>query len=471
MTIVRCPRCRDEVTVPAKATGRALVRCPLCLEEYLLAEALANAPPSLVIIGGEVEQSMLQTTGSEGDEYQLAAGPLTPNAVRSSTAAMAETLATRPALRTARPRRKEKSGLVLLVNYVVGGVMGIVLGLLVLWWWIGQDPLNVGPPIAAYAPWIVPQQFHGKADNGDAPSLDARPAEKKSASKKPAAVAPPQPSSTELQTLPAARRGGGGAPRTSQPSSTELQTLPGLDEPKSLPDLTPNPLIDAPKLDERGEAKRPPMPDLTSLLPDGPFVVQSSSESERPQATAGDLAQAVDVANAAFAKYEKIPKEDSEHARQAFVELYEAAGEVGRTMSYLNPADPQLADSVARVQELLGALSGANGVSRLRPIKFLTARWWPEHPVGQGLLAAGTVKAFESRGSLFDVTLQTGASDSPLSVPLVTAKNPRDLCKVGDELVVLGRVVEQPKESLPGYDGDEPRVLLVGYAVRVPKAD
>ena len=38
MTIVRCPRCRDEVSVPAKATARALVRCPLCLEQYLLAE-------------------------------------------------------------------------------------------------------------------------------------------------------------------------------------------------------------------------------------------------------------------------------------------------------------------------------------------------------------------------------------------------------------------------------------------------
>src|SRR5262245_45970899 len=69
MSIVRCPRCRDEVTVPAKASGRALVRCPLCLEEYLLAEALTNAPPPLVIIGGEVEQSAIQSS-APGTEYQ-----------------------------------------------------------------------------------------------------------------------------------------------------------------------------------------------------------------------------------------------------------------------------------------------------------------------------------------------------------------------------------------------------------------
>src|SRR5262245_27096892 len=74
MSVVRCPRCRDEVTVPSGATSRALVRCPLCMEEYLVAEALANSPPALVIIGGEVAQEALQLP-VESSEYQLAGGP------------------------------------------------------------------------------------------------------------------------------------------------------------------------------------------------------------------------------------------------------------------------------------------------------------------------------------------------------------------------------------------------------------
>src|SRR6476620_10085071 len=168
MTIVRCPRCRDEVTVPAKATGRALVRCPLCLEEYLLAEALANAPPPLVIIGGEVEQALIDSTASDGSEYQLAGGHYAPEMVHSTAASIASSAAARPALRPmARPRRKETSGLVLLVNYVVGGLVGLTLGVVVLWW-LGRDPLELGPRVAAYAPWIVPQQFHGKSNNSDA---------------------------------------------------------------------------------------------------------------------------------------------------------------------------------------------------------------------------------------------------------------------------------------------------------------
>ena len=121
------------------------------------------------------------------------------------------------------------------------------------------------------------------------------------------------------------------------------------------------------------------------------------------------------------------------------------------------------------MQTLLDALSGAEGTSRVRPIKFLLAQHWPEQRNGQGLLAAGTVKQFQAAGPLFEVTLDASVRDTTLRLPLVTTKDPRDLCKIGDELIALGRVVEQPRESLPGYEGEEPAGLLVGYAVRVPK--
>src|SRR5688572_2773545 len=52
MNIVRCPRCLDDVSVPLRASPKALVRCPLCLEEYLLREALGGLPPELVVLDG-----------------------------------------------------------------------------------------------------------------------------------------------------------------------------------------------------------------------------------------------------------------------------------------------------------------------------------------------------------------------------------------------------------------------------------
>src|ERR1041385_5270317 len=95
MAIVRCPRCRDDVTVPPGATSRALVRCPLCLEEYLLSEALANAPPLLVIIGGEVPQAAIDTSPVAGHDYELAAGAVTDSPDNHWGHAAATTLAPR----------------------------------------------------------------------------------------------------------------------------------------------------------------------------------------------------------------------------------------------------------------------------------------------------------------------------------------------------------------------------------------
>jgi hypothetical protein len=162
MTIVRCPRCRDEVSVPAKATGRALVRCPLCLEQYLLAEAMAGAPPALVIIGGEVEQASIEPAAADEIEYRIAGGYLADDFVGRAPAGAAVKPA-RPMVRpVSRPKKKEKNGLVLIVNYVLGGALGLALGLLLLWWGFRRDPLELGPTVAEYAPWIVPARFQGK---------------------------------------------------------------------------------------------------------------------------------------------------------------------------------------------------------------------------------------------------------------------------------------------------------------------
>src|SRR5205823_6268406 len=99
MTTVCCPRCRDEVTVPPGATARALVRCPLCLEQYLLAEALANAPPPLVIIGGEVEQAVIQRPAETDSEYSIASAGFSPAAFNATAPATAAVTLPRPAIR------------------------------------------------------------------------------------------------------------------------------------------------------------------------------------------------------------------------------------------------------------------------------------------------------------------------------------------------------------------------------------
>jgi hypothetical protein len=239
MTIVHCPRCRDEVTVPPRATPRALVRCPLCLEQYLLSEALVNAPPPLVIIGGEVETSAI--TQSDEPEYRVSVPP----AHEFIRPAATPLVIPRSVIQTrSRPRRPEKSGLILLVNYVVGGVMGLAMGLLVLWWGFRKDPLELGPRFAQYVPWIVPTQFHGTAVGPATPNQSVNAASEKG--------------KITVQRRPVAQ---------ANDTQNDLHALLDLPEPTKLPDETAAPTNEP---ENKGLVGGGGHPDLRDLLPDGP---------------------------------------------------------------------------------------------------------------------------------------------------------------------------------------------------------
>ena len=305
MTVVRCPRCRDEVTVPAKVSGKALVRCPLCLEEYLLAEALAQAPPLLVVIGGDPDGGMLPddgaTAAAASDEgYQLAGGGFTAELLDTSAPATT-TMPPRPMLRGGRrPRKKELNVVVEAVKVVLGGVIGLSLGLLILWWVLGVD-VDLGPPIARYFPAIVPPKFRGQpqvnatapADRSPATKLPATP--RKFTESQRIETTSPTEAASVIQDSPLESstmiRAKGNLPDAAASDVGALQTLPPvrapspasgpldvggltIDDPLAavkppVKPQSPQPAASStPVAPVPPAAPPPPMPDLSDLLPE-----------------------------------------------------------------------------------------------------------------------------------------------------------------------------------------------------------
>ncbi len=68
--ISTCPRCRLQVSLPARASPAARVKCPLCSAEYALQDALNEMPPMLIVLDpGPVEAAVMSeaAVGAELD--------------------------------------------------------------------------------------------------------------------------------------------------------------------------------------------------------------------------------------------------------------------------------------------------------------------------------------------------------------------------------------------------------------------
>lgn len=461
MTIIRCPRCRDEVTAPAKASRLAIVRCPLCLEEYPLADALRQVPPTLIVVGSDAEADTQPEAGGwqPGEAVSSAAATADVGVFDASPGAgVAAPAPSRPVAKAQRPKRRERSAVGNFIGIVFGGLGGIGLGLLVLWWVFRQD-VGVGPTVARYAPWIVPAQFHGKPESGANTGGTA------AASTANAAV--PRPNTAggkKSKPPPVSAVTGYEEPPSSLPEPGSLDNIGGASP------LAPagNSAFETPPA-AKANPPVPKAPDLTDLLAAGtPPAAAVTPPASRPPAE--ELGKAVSDAAGALERYDNFTGDDAETKRGKFTEMYVAVSEAGRLVSLLDAQDAEFAAPVGELKAVLEKIAGIGGPSKLSAVKFLASSHWPQRKQGAGLLVAGTVKEIKRAGPQHEITLDAASRGLPLEIPVVSIANPEKLCQAGDELVIAGRIVEDPKANLPGYDGAAPRVLMLGYCVKVPKA-
>ena len=157
--ISTCPRCREQVSIPSGEAPAALVRCPLCKAEYALSEALALAPPELIVVealvlGESTDASVgvlansVDVMGIEEIEELATPEPICiehDHADEDDAATVAKRF---PAVSAGRRRRRRpRSALRTLLGLVTSGLAGCLVAYYALALWFGPEFRNVGFPL------------------------------------------------------------------------------------------------------------------------------------------------------------------------------------------------------------------------------------------------------------------------------------------------------------------------------------
>jgi hypothetical protein len=219
MRVVGCPSCEQNLAVEEFVPSDAVIQCPFCSADNAVANMAPSRLPVAVVLempAVEVSEEAPETddalddvpTGEDGEirgavdvgsagggsaaeKQQAEAGGdsgavvgskeptegeygLAAEGDNDATAKDADSEPVSVPTRSVTKRRRKRgpSMVALMVQVVLGGVIGIggtILGLLWLPGSLRRDPFEVGPSIGKVAPWIVPAHYRpaSTADNSD----------------------------------------------------------------------------------------------------------------------------------------------------------------------------------------------------------------------------------------------------------------------------------------------------------------
>lgn len=176
MLIAKCLHCQKSIRVP-EVPKTAQVQCPLCDATYPLEDVLVHLPPELIVLNDNLVQGAAKVTPNEEStsgkeivessdfEDELSIEPIheqpQPAKLQPFNFDVAESLPPREVLpaRNTVPQRKVKNPLFEVIKVGLGGLAGLAIAQLVLWWLPGnwsRDPLKLAPEMEAFAPWLLP---------------------------------------------------------------------------------------------------------------------------------------------------------------------------------------------------------------------------------------------------------------------------------------------------------------------------
>ncbi len=164
-----CPGCQRTLVLATEASLQAVLRCRHCSKQFTIGEMIEaelgywevvedpNAPPPKASGDGEVaaDDAVLELSMSE--EYVSPQTLLKKQAEKKKVDWSKFEPITHEQYE--RMRRKAKSPIWSMLSVLLGGLASIPIATLLIWHVLGKDPLQMGPVVGRYAPWIVPTRF------------------------------------------------------------------------------------------------------------------------------------------------------------------------------------------------------------------------------------------------------------------------------------------------------------------------
>ncbi|MEQ8785505.1 MAG: hypothetical protein RIC55_04370 [Pirellulaceae bacterium] len=528
MIVSKCPYCREAVTIP-DAPRQSRARCPLCMEQYTLAEALERCPPVLELIDapsdsddGFVGGYPLAAAGAGFDSaydaddappsFDFAEDPA-PGGVATATAAKstgkpssASSTASAATSVPRRPRKKAKNPAIEIAKVVVGGVLGLSIAQLLLWWLpfnlnTGQrDPTSLGRNIGPYVPWIVPAQVRGvepaeaNAGQGSGEDKDAKALQDDSVwgqaardqrQREQNGGRPPRQNNNQGRQGAGNGNKGGGQPNRNKPpagnpsaNNTSNTGLGGIELPgvAVLPGdplgggespfgkeenlLDPEILVDPEAVDP--EAVDPKAGATTPKPPKGGGkpTRRTSGWKSPGKRTADDVAAAIEAARSANEAYDSAPSDAPAAQRIGLANaLYASLAELGLVLGHIDPQElPTVQPHVGQLNEFLTSL----GDNKFNGLSYLASKWLADSDrANNGVALVGTIESIEPiEGDYYRTRLKTGDN----TTQIVGWVSPQTEFRPGARVLVLGVIVDSPVEKLIAFNGSPTQVVCGSFS-------
>jgi len=322
-------------------------------------------------------------------------------AAELTEAAAAEVAELTVGLNTLHTRRSRRFSPLKVAAMLIGpGLMGIFLGLYALLWI--------------------------KGPSGDLVNLaQVLPSAMLPNSMLPSTMLPPAATAPEIESL------------DETPLPVIVQNLPVEEEP--LEEIIKEPLRDPAVQVATAEE---PLPQVLSTLPEQFSESLTAARAAEPDLIGGDLStnQAVSQKGRAYMAFCQLAKD------------FEAI--------HLPELDALSQAEIASAQELFASL--ASNSLALGDLASIASRWWGyESRPNEGIFFAGQIQNTQSLGTQ---TLCYVALDEPATATIVPVLLSRPPSLDGDRIVVVGRIVAEPRRSLQDFSVDLPQVVVADYS-------